>query len=101
MRGVTYSRSAMARLPSPRAASSATRCSAGVSAPGPLSALRRGRAPAALSSSRGAPGEQQHAAAIRLLQRAPERVAGVRPPVRPAQRGAESDQGAGVLEPGR
>jgi hypothetical protein len=67
VRGVTYSRSAMARLPCPRAASSATRCSAGVSAPGPLSALRRGRAPTALSSSR-APGQPQHAAAIRLLQ---------------------------------
>ena len=40
---VTYSRSAMARLPCPRAASSATRCSAGVSAPGPLSALRHQR----------------------------------------------------------
>ena len=42
----------MARLLYPWAASVATRCSAGVSASGPLRALRRGRTPAALSSSR-------------------------------------------------
>ena len=46
-------------------------------------------------------GEQEHAAAIRLLERAPERLAGVRAPVGAAKRAAEIDQRACVLEPRR
>jgi hypothetical protein len=47
-----------------------------------------------------APGQSQHAAAIRLLQRAPERVAGVRPPVGPARRSAEGRLGRGCARAG-
>jgi len=47
------------------------------------------------------PGQQQHATTICLLERVPERDTGVRPPVGSPQRGAEGDQGAGVLKAGR
>jgi hypothetical protein len=81
----------MARLPSPRAASSATRVLGRGERAGTAerAAPRPGAGRVELLTR--APGQPQHAAAIRLLQRAPERVAGVRPPVGPAQRGAEGD----------
>ena len=48
-----------------------------------------------------AAGQQQHAALVGLFQGPAERGAGVGPPVGSAQRGAQGEQGAGVLEPGR
>ena len=59
--------------------------------------MRRGRAPAA-RSSRGRGGEPAHAAAVGEVERAPQRLAGGRAAVRAAQRGAELDQRADVLE---
>ena len=90
----------MVRFVSPSAASRATRSSAAVSDPGPLRTERRGRAPAATSSSRAAPREQAHPATLRLVEREPERTAGVGAAVGAAQGCAEVDQGPRVLEAG-
>ena len=50
----------------------------------PVSAVRRGRAPAGLQLVAGAVGEQTHPAALSLVERLPQRLARGRAPVRPA-----------------